>query len=201
MTLDKFERALCLRWLWFNWDITDRPWKHVLKHRERVDRALFFASTVIEIGDGQNTPFWESRWLSGVSPKELAPNLHRQACFKHRTVHKEMQHFSWIRNIRSIDSEDLFDEFILLFNALQGIHLSDHKDSIHWNWTSSGEYSAASAYEAQFMGAYPHYRASTIWRAKTEPKCRFFAWLAIQGKAPTADNPHCPLCYCMGETN
>jgi hypothetical protein len=116
--LDKFERALCLRWLWFNWDITDRPWKHVLKHRERVDRALFFASTVIEIGDGQNTPFWESCWLSGVSPKELAPNLHRQARFKHITVHKEMQHFNWIRNIRSIDSEDLLDEFILLFNAL-----------------------------------------------------------------------------------
>jgi hypothetical protein len=88
--------------------------------------------------------------------------------------------------------------------------LSDNKDSIRWNWTSLGEYSAASAYEVQLMGAYPRYRASTIWRAKTEPKCRFFTWLAIQGKTPTADNlaknnwlcdPHCPLCYCMDETN
>lgn len=53
---------------------------------------------------------------------------------------------------------------------------------------ASGEYSAASAYEAQFLGYYPRFRASTIWQAHTEPKCRFFAWLAIQGKAPTADN-------------
>jgi hypothetical protein len=170
----------------------------------------FFASTVIVIGDGKNTPFWESRWLSGASPKELAPNLYNQARLKHRTIHKELQHFNWIKNVRSIDSEDLLDEFVLLFSTLVGVQLSDQKDSIRWRWTASGDYSAASGYEAQFMGAYPHYRASTIWRAKTEPKCRFFAWLAIQGKSLTADNlakknwpcnPHCPLCYCMNETN
>jgi hypothetical protein len=49
-----------------------------------------------------------------------------------------------------------------------------------------------------------------IWKVKTEPKCRFFAWLAIQGKAPTTDNllrqnwpcnQNCALCYCMLETN
>jgi hypothetical protein len=38
-----------------------------------VDRALFFNSTVMDIGDGQNTPFWKSCWLNGVSSKELAP--------------------------------------------------------------------------------------------------------------------------------
>jgi hypothetical protein len=99
---------------------------------------------------------------------------------------------------------------VLLFSALQGVHLSDQRGSIRWNWTASGDYTATSAYEAQFMGSYPRYRASTIWCARAEPKCRFFAWLAIQGKAPTADNlakknwpcnPHCPLCYCIEETN
>jgi hypothetical protein len=61
--------------------------------------------------------------------KGAGPNLYRQTRFKHRTMHKEMQCFNWIRNIRSIDSEDLH-KFILLFNVLQGIHLSGHKDSI-----------------------------------------------------------------------
>jgi hypothetical protein len=62
-------------------------------------------------------------------------------------------------------------------------------DTISWKWTRSGDYAAASqAYDAQFLGAFPAFRASTIWKAFTEPMCCFFAWLALQGKAPTADN-------------
>jgi hypothetical protein len=51
-----------------------------------MDKALFFASTVITVGDGAITPFWDARWLNGVSLKELAPNLYKQARFKFRTV-------------------------------------------------------------------------------------------------------------------
>jgi hypothetical protein len=99
-----------------------------------------------------------------------------------------MRQFNWIRNIRRIDTEELFDEFILLFNTLNEVHLSEERDSIVWKWMATGEYTAASSYEVQFLEAFPRYRASTIWQAKTEPRCRFFAWLAIQGKAPTTDN-------------
>lgn len=43
-----------------------------------VDRELFFfffVSTTMVIGNGKNTPFWEARWLQGMAPKDLAPNL------------------------------------------------------------------------------------------------------------------------------
>jgi hypothetical protein len=68
----------------------------------------------------------------------------------------------------------------------------------------SGEYTAASAYDIQFLGAYLEFRASSIWRALSTPKYRFFAWLAQLRKAPTANNlalkgwpcnPSCALCY------
>jgi hypothetical protein len=48
-----------------------------------------------------------------------------------------------------------------------------------------------------------------IWKAKSDPKCKFFAWLILHNKASTADNlskkhwpcnPICPLCTCMPET-
>jgi hypothetical protein len=55
--LDKFSRALRLRWLWYGWDQQERPWKHLLKVTDLVDRHLFFSSTLISIGDGKNTPF------------------------------------------------------------------------------------------------------------------------------------------------
>jgi hypothetical protein len=47
-----------------------------------VNRQLFFSSTTVQIGDDKNTPFWETRWINGISPKELAPNLDLTARFK-----------------------------------------------------------------------------------------------------------------------
>jgi hypothetical protein len=89
--LDKFRRALRLRWLWHNWNLIDPPWKILLKLQDKMDRGLFFPSTVIRVSDRRNTLFWESCWMNGVSPKELAPNLYNQARFKQRTMHKELQ--------------------------------------------------------------------------------------------------------------
>jgi hypothetical protein len=117
---------------------------------------------------------------------------------------------SWIKNLRQVNTEELLEEFILLFNTLGDIHLNESADIILWKWTPSEEYTAASAYEAQFLGAYPTFRASSIWRAHTEPKCRFLAWLALLGKIPTTDNlikknwpcsPTCAMCYCEAETS
>jgi hypothetical protein len=194
--------------LWFNWDNQDRPWKDLLRHHDKTDQVLFFASTMITIGNGKNTPFWESRWLGGMSPKDLAPNLCKQACFKYRTVHKELQGFSWIKNLRQISTEELLDEFVLLFILLSEVQLTYGHETIAWKWTREGQYSASSAYDIQFQGAVPSFKTSTIWQAKTEPKCKFFAWLAALGKALTSDNllkknwpadPFCPLCFCQTE--
>jgi hypothetical protein len=55
--LDKFSRALRLKWLWHGWDHRDRPWKQILKVTDPIDRQLFFCSTTMQVGDGMNTPF------------------------------------------------------------------------------------------------------------------------------------------------
>jgi hypothetical protein len=100
----------------------------LLRHQDKTDRALFFASTLISVSDGKSTPFWESIWLEGVSPKELAPNLYKQAHFKYRTVHTELRSLNWIKNLRQVNMKTLMDEFILLFMALSEVHAMDQKD-------------------------------------------------------------------------
>jgi hypothetical protein len=82
-----------------------------------MDMALFFASTVINMGNGKNMPFWEARWVNEVSPKELVLN----ANFKSTTVHKELLNMNWIKNLKQINTEELLEEFILLFNTLSEI--------------------------------------------------------------------------------
>jgi hypothetical protein len=118
---DCFGRALRLRWMWFNWDSQDIPWKGLAKFQDKTDRTLFFASIVIEINDSSSTPFWEARWVNGVSPKELAPNLFDKGQFKFRTVAKELHNLNWIRNLKEINTKQLMDEFILLFSALNEV--------------------------------------------------------------------------------
>jgi hypothetical protein len=74
--LEKFNRALRLRWLWHQWDEKEKPWKELLRVHDHKDIQLFFQSTNIHVGNGKNTPFSEARWLHGTSPKELALELY-----------------------------------------------------------------------------------------------------------------------------
>jgi hypothetical protein len=76
------------------------------------------------------------------APKELAPNLFRLIRFKKRSVHYKLQNINWIRSLGNIHSPpSMFDEFILLFMALEPVVLTQHKDEIKWEWTADGEYS------------------------------------------------------------
>jgi hypothetical protein len=128
---------------------------------------------------------------------------------KKRWVSKEVHNANWIKNLGSIHCSALLEEFVLLYLALSTVTLSDQKDVITWKWSPDGRLSVASAYDCQFTGAMSYFPASKIWKATTEPKCKFFAWLIIHNKAPTADNlakknwghnPTCPLCYCLPKT-
>jgi hypothetical protein len=97
----------------------------------------------------------------------------------------------------------------MLFMALEAVKLNDQEDSISWRWTANGVYSVASAYECQFLGSMIRFKVVDIWKAKTEQKCKFFAWLVSHNRALTDDNMikkgwpcnHlCSLCSCIEET-
>jgi hypothetical protein len=147
--------------------------------------------------------------LQGSSPKDMAPNLYKNARFKNRSGHSELTNHNWIRNLGVIGSAQLLDEFVLLYLAITSVTLTDQRDEITWRWTSNGKYSVASAYDCQFIGSMTSLPPTDIWTAATEPKCNFFTWLVMHDKAPTADNlskknwpcnPTCPLCFCQPET-
>lgn len=207
--LEKFNRALWLRWLWHSWDTCERPWNKLLRTTDPTERELFFSSTTVSIGNGRNTPFWEARWLNGMKPKELAPNLFLVARYKKRSVAKELHNFNWIRNCQRIDNPQLVEEFTMLFMVLATVTLSNQADEIKWRWTADGKYTVASAYNCQFNGALIRFPASSLWQVKAEPKCMFFAWLVMHDRVLTADNmmkknwdcnPTCPLCLALDET-
>jgi hypothetical protein len=79
LDLERFARALRLRWLWFRWRQKDRPWNKLDLPCDSKDKELFAASTVVTIGNGKFATFWTSSWIDGRAPKTIAPTLFLKA--------------------------------------------------------------------------------------------------------------------------
>jgi hypothetical protein len=80
------------------------------------------------------------------------------------------------------------EEFTLLFMALSSVTLTEQSNSITWRWTGDGKFSVSSAYDCQFQGSIINFLAAHIWKAKTEPKSKFFTELVLHDKVLTSDN-------------
>ncbi|PNT62408.1 hypothetical protein BRADI_4g02793v3 [Brachypodium distachyon] len=199
--LAKFGRALRLRWPWFSWADPDRPWIGLSSPCTSTDMDLFRASTRIQLGNGAKTLFWHDPWLpdGGITCARW-PRLYAIATRKQRTVQKELQGNNWIRSLQHIATPQELSDFVDLWGLIVGVSLTDATDTISWRWSSSGSYSATSAYKVQFVGSFPPFATAKIWKAHAEPKVRFFAWTVLHGKILTADNlairgwPHSPFC-------
>jgi hypothetical protein len=117
-----------------------------------------------------------------------------------KSLLKELQDRNWLRSLFRLSTAAELAQLVKLWTALREVVLQPRADAISWRWTASGVYSTASAYRCQFAGAYPPFRTAKVWNTHAEPKCRFFAWLALHGKVLTADNlairgwPHDPIC-------
>ena len=71
--MQAFGRALRLRWEWFRWTDSERPWIGTETPCDKVDRDLFSACTTIHLGNGEIARFWADKWLNGEAPKQIAP--------------------------------------------------------------------------------------------------------------------------------
>jgi hypothetical protein len=82
--LDRFGRALRLRWLCQEWVEDSKPWLGLDLPCSDVDRALFNASVKITLGDGAKTRFWHHNWLDGEAPRYLVLDLKYLSKHKHQ---------------------------------------------------------------------------------------------------------------------
>jgi hypothetical protein len=82
----------------------------------------------------------------------------------------------WIDHIYPPTSQEEVKEFVLLWETTQDMSLDGTiEDDITWRWTADGEYTTQSAYQIQFSAAFSKIRLMPIWKARAQPKCRFFA--------------------------
>jgi len=132
------------------------------------------------LGNGLKMNFWNDGWLQGCTPRDIAPNLFKFTTRKKLTVNMVLTNNSWIADIpihRGITTVHLA-EFAYLWSRIRNVQLSPlEEDRITWKFTPSGQYSAASAYKAQFIGCTRAERPNYLWKSWAPPKCKFFMWL------------------------
>jgi hypothetical protein len=69
---------------WLQWCEPDRPWVGTDLPCNEIDKQLFRASTVVKVSNGKMARFWDSPWLGGQAPRDIAPALHKLAWKKTR---------------------------------------------------------------------------------------------------------------------
>jgi len=97
--LEKFSRALRLRWLWYSWDDRARPWRGMELLVDKDDIALFNAATRVILGNGERAMFWTSRWLQGEAPGMLYPALLQHIKRKNSIVKEALTDSKWVRDV------------------------------------------------------------------------------------------------------
>ena len=141
------------------------------------DMDLFYAATVITIGDGRIANFWHSPWLHGLKPKSVAPSTFSLSTRKNFTVNKRLVDEFWITNINLAEgiTTQHITEFVTLWTNVSQFHLVEGTtDAITWKFTTSDIYTAASTYQAQFEGLTRSTMLELVWKNWAPPKCKLF---------------------------
>jgi hypothetical protein len=156
----------------------------------------------LSVGNGAKTPFWDAPWL-GEKPKDIAHLIYASSKKKSWNVKAALLNNAWIAKIEgTVDfNYEHVVQFVNLWTKIQTIHLvEDTKDDISWTLTTNGQYSAASAYKAQFFGAISINMNMLVWKVWAPPKTKSLAWLALKNRLWTADRlekrrwPNCGIC-------
>jgi hypothetical protein len=204
--LEKFGRALQLRWLWYKWRCLEKLWCQTDLPVDNVDVALFATATRVHVRSGKMASFWTSSWLNGVSPTALFPTLYQHSRRKSRTIADAMNEGHWISDIMHNVTIPLIVDYMLLWELVEAAAFNSEdsgEDQIFWTRASSGEYTTKSAYLMQFDGGVRSRFPIDVWNVWAPSRCRFFLWLMLQNHVWIADRlmqrewPNqyfCPFC-------
>jgi hypothetical protein len=89
-----------------------------------ADRALFWACTKIELGDGEKTSFWHDKWCDRGPLQAWAPELYKIATREKRTVAKEIKGNNWIRSIARLNMPIQFSQYQEICDVIATLQLT-----------------------------------------------------------------------------
>jgi hypothetical protein len=65
-----------------------------------IDMDLFCATTIITVGNGKISHFWDSPWLNGRTPKDIAPLIYEASSMQKWKINQVLQNNAWVSKIK-----------------------------------------------------------------------------------------------------
>jgi hypothetical protein len=103
------------------------------------------------------------------------------------TVAEAMHGSSWVTQIRGAPSIPAIAEFCQKWDELRSVRLTETEDTATWKLTTSGVYSANSAYMAFFAERARALAAAELWKAGAPLMHKLHMWFAMKDHLWTAD--------------
>jgi hypothetical protein len=92
----------------------------------------------VKVGDGKTARFWESSWLNGQAPRDIAPTIYPLARRKNNTVSEDLHNGNWVRGLWRMSTAEQMAEFVQLWDCLLHVQLTKEADEIRWRWIVDG---------------------------------------------------------------
>ena len=114
-------------------------------------------AVITEVGNGSNTLFWKDKWLDGKRIQEITPlvfALVPQRRSNKRTVLEALTEEKWTEDIQGEICMTALNQYLNLWDVMNSVELNENIPDKHiWRLSSSGKYTAKSAYDTLFPGA------------------------------------------------
>ena len=94
--------ALQARWPWLQKCDKERPWAEFQIQVPPAAHQLVSSAARSIMGNGQNTLFWEDRWLGGYCVADIAPNIRARVQTRTRSTHTvawALQDNAWAQDV------------------------------------------------------------------------------------------------------
>jgi hypothetical protein len=142
-----------------------------------MDVALFTVATKMTVNNDHKASFYLSSWVQDLAPALLFPALYKHSKRKKRIVAEALTSDQWIRDVSHDLTVPLIDKLVQLWGMIEDVPFDPNNlepDTILWTRTTSGDYSAKSAYELQFEGDFISKFPQLVWKVSTPSRCKFF---------------------------
>ena len=183
--------ALRVRWPWLKKSEPNKPWASLPLQISKEMECFLSMAVITEVGDGANTLFWKDKWLAGKNIQDIAPHVYALVSRRttaRRSVLEALINEKWIEDIQGSISPEALMEYLVLWDVISEVDLHVGVQDKHiWRLSTSGQYTARSAYDALFQGGIYFRPYERIWKSWAPPKCRFFMWLVAHNRCWTAD--------------
>jgi hypothetical protein len=118
--------ALRLRWLWLEWTDESKAWIGLGNPCNDDDREIFYAATIITIGDGEKEKFWSSSLALRIATYRHCSKIFKISKKKKQTVKKVLENNFWVSQInlrQGLEAEHI-QQVVTLWELASNVKLS-----------------------------------------------------------------------------